>query len=555
MAFDEILHHVDDNGRFQILMIILLNITSLLSSPHDFMENFTAATPDHHCRVSLLDNPRSEFNITMNLTTEAMMKVSIPMGPNQKPEQCRRFRHTQWQFLDSNISTFNSIELETEPCLDGWTYDHSVFTSTIITEWDLVCDYQSFKYYAQTISLSGHLVSSLLCGIVSDRFGRKPLLVCSCLAYGILGTCCAFAPNFSLYCVLRFLLSSSMNNIILNSYALVLEETLLQYQVTVIILSGLFTSIGQAVLGGLAYVLSDWHKLQLAFAMPYFIISILFCLGPESARWLMATGKTERALKELQRIASINGKKDIAQNLTTEALQSNLMEDVNSTRKRIRIKSIIINPVILKTVLLNSSVIFAEVFSSFGLLLDVQILGKNIFLNQFILGMTDIPSKSLTYFMLRRVNRRPLIASSLLVLGICLTTTIFVSEEMHVLRLIVFLLGKGSFSAFNCIIITYTNEITPTAQWSTLNGIYNFVGRLAPILSALTLVTRKYFVHLPMIIYGILPIIATVNIYFLPETFNLPCIDTMNDLEKRSRMKNKSTRKNKEQDFLETTEC
>jgi hypothetical protein len=133
MDFDEILHHVGDSGRFQICMIILLNILSLVLSPHDVLENFTAAIPAHHCSINL-DNSRSEVSTDMNLTTEDLMKVSIPMGPNQKPEQCRRFRYTQWQFLDSNISTFNSTELETEPCLDGWTYDHSVFTSTIVTE-------------------------------------------------------------------------------------------------------------------------------------------------------------------------------------------------------------------------------------------------------------------------------------------------------------------------------------------------------------------------------------------------------------------------------------
>lgn len=43
---------------------------------------------------------------------------------------------------------------------------------------------------------------------------------------------------------------------------------------------------------------------------------------PESVRWLIITGKTDQAWKELQRIASINGKKGIAQNLTTEVLDT-----------------------------------------------------------------------------------------------------------------------------------------------------------------------------------------------------------------------------------------
>lgn len=68
---------------------------------------------------------------------------------------------------------------------------------------------------------------------------------------------------------------------------------------------------------------------------------------------------------------------------------------------------------------------------------------------------------------------------------------------------------------------------------STLVGVYNIAARIAAILSALALVTRKYFVHLPLILCGILPVVATINIYFLPETLNFPLMDTIKDLEKR----------------------
>ncbi|XP_031214786.1 solute carrier family 22 member 22-like [Mastomys coucha] len=554
MDFDEILRHAGDSGRFQIWMIILLNVLAIVLCSHDFLENFTAAIPAHHCSVNL-DNSRSEISTAMNLTTEALMKVSIPMGPNQKPEQCRRFRYTQWQFLDSNISTSNSTELETEPCLDGWTYDHSVFTSTIVSEWDLVCDFQSFKYYAQATSLAGHLVAGPICGIISDRFGRKPLLMCGCLAYGVLGTSCAFAPNFSFYCAMRFLLSASTSTIMINSLILVLEETSVQWYATVIVLNGLFGSIGLSTLGGIAYVILDWHLLLLAYALPYFIFFILFCWVPESVQWLIINGKTDQAWKELQRIASINGKKDMAQSLTTEDLRSKLKEDVNSTGKHFKIKDIIISPTMRKIMLLNSSLIFAEFFSIYGLLLDVQMLGKNIFLTQILLGVIDIPSKLLTYFTLRNVSRRPLTAFLLLATGSCITINIFISEEMYVLRLIIFILGKGSFAAFTCVSTAYSNELMPVAVRSTLSGVFLTVARSAVVLSALTLVTRKYFEHLPMILYGVLPIVATITVYFLPETFNLPFTDTIQDMEKRERLMSKNISKKESQDFLETTEC
>lgn len=68
---------------------------------------------------------------------------------------------------------------------------------------------------------------------------------------------------------------------------------------------------------------------------------------------------------------------------------------------------------------------------------------------------------------------------------------------------------------------------------STLIDVYNVAAQIAAILSALALVTRKYFVHLPLILCGIIRVVATINIYFLPETLNFPLMDTIKDLEKR----------------------
>lgn len=42
----------------------------------------------------------------------------------------------------------------------------------------------------------------------------------------------------------------------------------------------------------------------------------------ESARWLLVTGRLEQGLRELQRVATINGKRAVADTLTTEVSQA-----------------------------------------------------------------------------------------------------------------------------------------------------------------------------------------------------------------------------------------
>lgn len=134
MAFSELLQHAGNFGRFQITLAVFTTSLILLFSTHNFVENFSGAIPAHRCYTHLLDNITSESKLSRNLTTEELLRISIPMDANNKQEQCRRFRQTQWQLLNSSDGATNNTELQTEPCLDGWIYDRSMFASTIVTE-------------------------------------------------------------------------------------------------------------------------------------------------------------------------------------------------------------------------------------------------------------------------------------------------------------------------------------------------------------------------------------------------------------------------------------
>lgn len=134
MAFSELIQHAGNFGRFQIILVISTFSLIILLSTDNLVENFSAAISAHRCYVHLLDNITSKSKLSRNLSTEALLRISIPMNANNKQEQCRQFRQTQWQLLNSSDLTINSTELEMEPCLDGWTYDQSIFTSTIVTK-------------------------------------------------------------------------------------------------------------------------------------------------------------------------------------------------------------------------------------------------------------------------------------------------------------------------------------------------------------------------------------------------------------------------------------
>nr|XP_045374095.1 solute carrier family 22 member 11 isoform X2 [Camelus bactrianus] len=331
MAFTELLEQAGGVGLFQALQALTLLLLSVWVPFQFLVENFSAAVPGHRCWAHVLDNGSEA---PANLTPEALLAVSIPLGPNREPHQCLRFRQPQWQLLDPNATATNWSEAATEPCVDGWVYNRSTFTSTIVTEWDLVCDHQSLKPLGQSIYMAGTMLGSIAWGLLSHRLGRKPILSWCCLQVAVANISTIAAPSFLVYCGLRFLNALGLAGIILTSMTLMVEWTTTCKRAITMTMLGCSYSIGQTALGGMAFALRDWRALQLAVSVPFFVIFLMSWWLPESARWLIIMGKPDQALQELKKVARINGHKEAQKTLTIEVLMSRMEEELASTKAR-----------------------------------------------------------------------------------------------------------------------------------------------------------------------------------------------------------------------------
>ncbi|KAF6334282.1 solute carrier family 22 member 12 [Rhinolophus ferrumequinum] len=518
MAFSELLDQVGSLGRFQVLQTVALVVPIMWLTTHNMLENFSAAVPSHRCWVPLLDNSTAQASAPGALGPEALLAVSIPLGPDHEPHQCRRFRHPQWQLLEPNTTATNWSEAATEPCVDGWVYDHSTFTSTIVAEWDLVCDSQALKPMAQSIFLAGILVGAAVCGQTSDRFGRKLVLTWSYLQLAVW----------------------------------VVEWTSAQARALAMTFNALGFSFGQVLLAAVAYGVRDWTLLQLAVSAPFFLCFVYSWWLAESARWLLVTGRLERGLQELQRVAAINGKRAVGDTLTTEVLLSAMQEELSVKQAPASLGTLFYTPGLGLRTCVSIPCWFAFGFTFFGLALDLQALGSNIFLLLVLLGAFDIPAKISTLLLLSRLGRRPMQASSLVLAGLCILANTLVPLEMVALRAALALLGLcGVGAAFICITI-YTGELFPTVLRMTAVGLGQMSARAGGILGPLVRLLGVHSPSLPLLMYGAVPVLSGLAALLLPETQNLPLPDTIQDVQNQA--VKKATHGTRERSVLKSTQ-
>ncbi|CAI9167086.1 unnamed protein product [Rangifer tarandus platyrhynchus] len=533
MAFEAFLDEVGGLGKFQILQFVLILPSLMITVCQILLENFTAAIPHHRCWVHILDNATVSDNDTGLLSPDVLLRLSIPLDSNLKPEKCHRFLHPQWQLLHLNGTFPNMTDLDTEPCVDGWVFDHSLFSSTIVTEWDFVCDHQSQKPVAQSMFMAGMLVGGFIYGHLSDRFGRKLILRCCLLQLAISGTCAAFAPTFLIYCSLRFWSGCSAVAIVANNNMLIIEWTRSQSKAVMLTLIGCTFSMGQMMLGGLAFVFREWRTLQLVVSVPFFVFFLSSRWLMESARWLIITNKPDEGLKELKKVAHRNGMKNAEATLNMEGLRATMQEELEAAQTKTTVFDLFRTPNLRKRTCLLLFVRFAVTVPLYGISMNLQHFGSNIFLFQVIFGALATIARCLALVILNYKGRRPTQMFFLFLVGLSILANTFVPQEMQTLRVTLASVGISCIAAAVTSYCVHCDELMPTLLSAKAVGLDMMVIWFAATLAPLLMTLVVYLRSLPWIIYGVCPIFSGLVVLLLPETRNMPLFDTIQDVENK----------------------
>ncbi|KAF7206916.1 solute carrier family 22 member 6 [Nothobranchius furzeri] len=532
MGFTDLLEEVGGFGRYQWLHVTLISLPGLMMASQNLLNNFVSGIPVHHCRLpgnlSLLN-----LSITYQMDEQQLLKAFIPPDSSgNRLDRCQRYVEPQWHLLAPNSSD-NISKLQTEGCVDGWTFDQSEFFATTVSEWGLVCSLRPLKQMIQTIYMGGVLTGAIIYGGLSDRFGRKSVLIWSYLQLGVLGCSSALSPSYSAYCVFRFLSGMAVSGIILNGVSLKVEWIPTKSRTLVGTLTSFFFTFGQMLLAGVAYWLRDWRKLQVFVCAPHFLFFTYSWWYSESARWLVLNRQSEDALKSLHRVARINGRPEVVDKLTLEVLHSHMGKEIESSRSSFTAFDLLRTRRMRRISACLIAVWFSTSFAYYGLAMDLQKFGVNIYLMQIIFGAVDIPAKFLALGMLSYLGRRVSQVSCLFLSAVIIFANIFVPSDVQTLRTTLACLGKAFTSASFTTVYLYTGELYPTVIRQTGMGFVSTMARVGSMAAPAVLILDEVLPALPSMVYGGAAVLASGFACFLPETLNRPLPDTIEDVEER----------------------
>jgi sugar porter (SP) family MFS transporter len=212
--------------------------------------------------------------------------------------------------------------------------------------------------WANSCALIGCLVGALVAGALSDRFGRKRLLIAAALLFAVTSLGNGLAGNFTIFIAWRMLggvaigLASSLSPMYISEVApaQMRGKLVAINQLTVVIGILLAQFINWYLVRNLPQGATDefirnswfgqqgWRWMFGLTAVP----SILFFLGmllvPESPRWLAKNGKSEHARNILRKIGGENyanaAVSEVESTLATEEIQHVRFSDLLEPRMR-----------------------------------------------------------------------------------------------------------------------------------------------------------------------------------------------------------------------------
>ncbi|XP_036279125.1 solute carrier family 22 member 4 isoform X2 [Pipistrellus kuhlii] len=523
--YDEVTAFLGEWGLFQRLIFFLLSASIIPNGFNGMSVVFLAGTPEHRCRVPDSANLSSAWR---NHSAPLRLQDGRPV-----PHSCRRYRlEAMANFSALGLEPGRDVDLETlqqEGCLDGWEFSQDVYLSTIVTEWNLVCDDDWKTPLTSSLFFVGVLIGSFFSGQLSDRFGRKRVLFATMAVQTSFSFLQIFSINWEMFTVLFVIVG--MGQISNYVVAFILGTEILGKSVRIIFSTlGVctFFAVGYMLLPLFAYFIRDWRMLLLALTVPGLLCVPLWWFIPESPRWLISQRRFNEAEAIIQKAAKMN--KVAVPAVIFDPVE--LQELKPLKQEKIYILDLFRKRNIATITTMSILLWMLTSVGYFALSLDSPNLHGDAYLNCFLSALIEVPAYITSWLLLRTLPRRYIIAGVLFLGGGVLLLIQLVPADYNFLSIGMVMLGKfGVTSAFSMLYV-FTAELYPTLVRNMAVGVTSMASRVGSIIAPYFVYLGAYNRALPYILMGSLTILIGIITLFFPESFGMALPESLEDMQK-----------------------
>ncbi|XP_042240526.1 organic cation transporter protein-like isoform X2 [Homarus americanus] len=526
---DAVLREIGSFGVYQRRVYFLLCLPIIFVGAGNLAFVFIAATPKYRCLV-----PECDENFKPPTYDEPFVNFTIPYSQKLGSlDECHRY-----QRLNTNDSC-NAEDYSTNVtvgCPEGKVFSQNHNISTIVTEFNLTCHDAWQTGMSQTVYFAGVLVGAFIFGIIADLIGRRLTLMFALVAMAVSGVITALVAGLIAFNVVRFISAMVTTAVFQTAFVLGVEYVGPENRVMCGILGEYFYAFGEVLLGLMSWWLKGWRMTQLVISAPVSCFIFYGWFIPESPRWLQAQGKEQKLVAALEKIAKRNGKSfpyHLIRNQDSEYTTDDALPRVKIV-KAVSMVDIFKTPLLCVRMVAMFFIWIVTTLVYYGLSLHASDLGSGDSFSRpyvdFILAsLVELPGYTLAWIGMSCWGRRGSLALSMILAGISCAGAGFASEYSQSYVLIPALLGKCFITCAFGIIYVFASEIFPTSVRSTIIGLCSTSARFGAMLAPFSNDLSLIYGPLPMIVFGVLSLVAGLLNIVMPETLNTSLPETVAD--------------------------
>jgi SP family arabinose:H+ symporter-like MFS transporter len=314
--------------------------------------------------------------------------------------------------------------------------------------------------------LFGCVLGSVGAGRLTDRYGRKRMLVWVALLFAATSVATALAPSFTLFITARFLGGIAVGAVSLLSPMYVAEVAPAAIRGRMCTFYQLSIVVGILISLGINYLLrnsgpANWRWMFATGVIPSVLFLVLIALAPETPRFLVRAGKMREAFELLERIEN-----EQAARVEIAAIEYSLRQTQQSWKSLLRPgvrRALLVSiclAVLVQTSGINTIVDYAPaIFLASGWKIDAALFST------LLVGVTEFVSTLAAFWVIDRYGRKPLYVagSTGMAATLCVLMTMALLDAFHGTLVLVLILA---YLAFFCACVgpvfwTLVPEIFP----------------------------------------------------------------------------------------------